>query len=58
MRLNIIHNILFQLLNILSWEKEVDTFNLLLPTAYGSDHGHAQQLISTSGGCYQWSSTL
>lgn len=37
--------------------KEVDSFNLLLPTVYGESGGHAHQLITTSGGCYSWEST-
>ena len=37
--------------------KEVDSFNLLLPTAYHSRKGHARQLIITEGGCYDWDST-
>lgn len=37
--------------------KEVDSFNLLLPTAYHQSRGHARQLIVTEGDCYQWDST-
>lgn len=33
---------------------EVDIFNILLPTAYHATGGHVKQLITTSGGCYNW----
>ena len=37
--------------------KEVDSFNLLLPTAYHPNKGHSSQLVITEGGCYDWDST-
>ena len=37
--------------------KEVDSFNLLLPTAYHPSKGHTSQLVVTEGGCYDWDST-
>ena len=37
--------------------KEVDSFNLLLPTAYHPNKGHTSQLVITEGGCYDWDST-
>lgn len=37
--------------------KEVNSFNLLLPTSYHPSKGHARQIVITSGGCYDWEST-
>ena len=52
--------LIFVLLSLFAFStqsKEVDSFNLLLPTAYHPNKGHTSQLVITEGGCYDWDST-
>jgi hypothetical protein len=37
-----------------SQSKGVDIFNILLPTSYHATSGHARQMVTTSGDCYEW----
>lgn len=48
--------LLFLCICVLSYANEIDNFNALLPTAYHPINGHVKQLITTSGGCYDWES--
>lgn len=44
------------LLTIQAYSNQVDSFNLLFPTSYHAVKGHARQIVTTSGGCYDWKS--
>lgn len=53
-------SVLLTLLILVSWAKnpkEINSFNLLLPTSYHPSKGHARQIVITSGDCYDWEST-